>query len=113
MILDYAAQIKKAISDIQALKTLVKTVDPASGMSVCVRRGVLSDRVEDEDNRARREWVSTEICQHMGEILGLLIEARYASLRMWCKRGLAYATDVINAEAQAQEMLKDPSKLRD
>lgn len=70
-------------ANIEKLKKLKKDVDPASGMSVQIRRGVLSDRCEEEDDRELREWVQLETAEHMDAILDLLIATQVKSLGVW------------------------------
>lgn len=87
--MDSAGLIQARIDAIKALRKIQKDVDPASGLSVCVRRGVLSDAAEDHDGRARREWVNVELCDHMDGILELVIDAQTKSLQHWLRSAVS------------------------
>jgi len=75
--------LRARLSAIAKLKVIKKTVDPVSGMSICVRRGVLSDTSEEEDGRALREWVQLEMSENMDAIIDALIATQETSLKMW------------------------------
>jgi hypothetical protein len=69
-----------------ALRKLKKKADPASGISIKVRFGVLSDRLEDEDpSRTPREYIGLECCRYYNEIIDLLIKEQEESLAFWIK----------------------------
>lgn len=53
--------LNERVATKRALDKLAKQVDPASGMTLCVRRGVMHDS-EDEDPDCR-PWINVSICQ--------------------------------------------------
>lgn len=75
-----AQAIAKRIANIHALRKLQEQVDPASGLSLSVRRGVLTSR--DERDEERRPWIEMELVDHMDAILELAIDAQLQSLKM-------------------------------
>lgn len=97
--------IHKRIATIKALRTLKQNVDPASGMSVCVRRGVLSDQGEDDSDRPHREWISLEVANDMAPIIDMLIASEVDSLRFWVRSGTDEAQRLVAADAAARQFL--------
>lgn len=105
--INHAEQIHKAIDDIRALRQLKKDVDPASGMSVSLRRGVSHDNPDVDDDNVNRPWETMEICEHMEEIIDILIAERIKSLRRWVKSGGEYSTKLAKSCEAAYVLLKD------
>lgn len=99
--------IARRIQNIKALRKLQKEVDPASGMSVCVRRGVLADR--DEDDPERRPWIQMELVDHMGAILELAIDAQVQSLKMFKGSASREIAELNRAVTDAKGLLGEAS----
>ncbi len=78
--------LMKRIKSIEALRLLKKKIDPASGMAVCVRRGVAQDG-EDEDPD-RRPWNTTEMIDMPSaeKVIDLLIASEEESAKFWERR---------------------------
>lgn len=87
---NYDAMIRERMDTIQKLRRLKADVDPASGLAVSVRRGVVRDNEDDEYDHERRPWIPMETSVNMQKILDLLIEEQLASLRFWVKSGKEY-----------------------
>jgi hypothetical protein len=99
MLVDPRENLQKVMSRLSALHKLKDKVDPASGMSVLVRRGVLSDRAEDEDNRERRQYIEIETLYFMPEIIDLLIKGQEEHRSFWikqCKQEWAALGDLLD-----------------
>lgn len=73
------------VKTVEALVKLRKDVDPASGISIMVRRGPLSDQAEDDDDRERREWIQLETALEMDDILTHLISTQEDSIDLWIR----------------------------
>lgn len=101
--MDTSQIISQRIKNIRQLRALRDLVDPASGMSVMVRRGVLRDR--DEDDQERRAWVELEICDHMDGILELLIDAQTRSLDLFIKSAGREIAGLNQAVREAKDFL--------
>lgn len=71
------------LDTITKLKKLKESVDPAAGMSICIRTGLLSDQAEDDHNRPLRQWIQLETCENMSEIINSLIETQLKSAALW------------------------------
>ena len=111
---DYAAQMKLALEDIKFLLKLKKDVDPASGMSVSVRRGVPQDNADVEDDDTRRPWRTMSFIgsnvglpDGMHKLIDLLIADRVQSLKLWVKSGADYTQEICRADQAAQQLLKE------
>ncbi len=85
MLTNYRGCLIDAAQRLLDLRALVGKVDPASGMSVLIRRGVLSDRVEEEDDRKLREYIEIETMHNMEEIINLLIKGQEEHVCFWIK----------------------------
>lgn len=105
MPVDYIGQIKLAMSDIRALQKLRKEVDPASGLSISVRRGVARDNPDVEYDHKKRPWRTVEICDDMESLIDLLIKERSRSLSHWVKRAEAYSEEMISIRLDIAEFL--------
>ena len=96
--IDYVEQIKLAQEDIKFLTTLKKAVDPASCMSVSIRRGVAHDSADDEHDHERRPWrtmpfmgvVHNGKTDGMEALIDMLIADRTESLKMWQRSARDY-----------------------
>lgn len=104
---DYLEQIKLATADIEKLRKLLKDIDPASGLSVSLRRGVARDNDEVDDDSDKRPWHTMEICENMESIIHDVLEARTNSLQYWLKYGAKYVQDMNKAEADALAVISD------
>ena len=85
MMVNCRENLEKTVQRLAELRKLKNEVDPASGMSVMIRRGVLSDRNEDEGDRERRKYTEIETMHFMPEIIDLLIKGQEEHLRFWIK----------------------------
>jgi hypothetical protein len=104
----YAAQLKR-IEAIKQLRDVLKKMDPASGLTVHIRRGVAADNPEYDDDQTRRPWVLSELSgagEHgmdpMRLIVNTLIQQNLESLRflnMMAKSELKQAQDNMAAVA--------------
>ena len=97
--------IARRIANIKALRRLQKDVDPASGMSVCVRRGVLAN--QDEDDAERRPWIQMELADHMDAILELAIDAQMKSLKMFKGSAVREIAELNRVMVEAQSLLRE------
>lgn len=93
---DYIEIIKKIRAEIAFLEKLKKEVDPASCMSVAVRRGVPSDNPDIEDNVERRPWMVMQYGTNcsMNNLLDLLISDRTQSLVYFTRRAQEYVKEL-------------------
>lgn len=98
-----AIRINRTIADIKALETLKKTVDPASGLAVQVRRGVLRDDPEEADQA--RPWTALEHTDNMPEILDLLLGDLRAKLRRAIRFCEQEAQELAAAHKAGQDFL--------
>lgn len=113
---DYAAQMKLALEDIKFLQKLKKDVDPASCMSVSVRRGVPQDNADVEDDDTRRPWRTMSFrgtdtrgggLADMYRLIDLLIADRVQSLKLGIKAGAEYTQEICKADQAAQQLLRE------
>lgn len=77
--------LAERLDRIAALAKLRKEVDPASGMSVMVRRGVIADDPHDPDKDGHRPWIALETAEGMEEILTKLIATQERSAAFWAR----------------------------
>jgi hypothetical protein len=77
--------LTKRINTIAALRKLLKDMDPASGVTVCIRRGVYDDSEEEDPNR--RPWSIVECVDYdlTAEVIKKLIDSEQQSAKMWAK----------------------------
>ncbi len=66
----------------ERLKKIRADMDPASGVSFAVRRGVARNNDEVEDDETRRPWATIEICSggHAEQVIDVLLLANMASI---------------------------------
>jgi hypothetical protein len=95
------------LDKIKKLEGLKNKIDPASGMSVCVKRGVLSDANEEENDRPLREWISIEICENMEEIIDLLLVTQVNSLKLWLNSARQEEKEASLAIKSGEEFIKN------
>lgn len=57
---DIILRIKERRAKIAALKKVLRDMDPASGVSISIRRGVPQDNDDVEDDALRRPWTTVE-----------------------------------------------------
>jgi hypothetical protein len=119
MIQDSAEIIKTTIEDIKFLQKLKKNVDPASCMSIGVRRGVPQDNEEVDDDSTRRPWRTFGFSGYdvnsterggmggMRDLIDILIADRVKSLKFWVDAAARDAQKLCKADADAQELLKE------
>jgi hypothetical protein len=95
---EYDVLIRQTVADIKALRKLKKDIDPASGMSVSVRRGVARDNDDVEYDHEKRPWLTMEFSDtvNMDSMIDLLIRDRLSALRFWLNRGGEYS-DMLDA----------------
>lgn len=53
--------VKEVTADIAALQKLLKSMNPASGVAIAMRRGVARDDDDVEDDQIRRPWTTVEV----------------------------------------------------
>jgi hypothetical protein len=119
MELDYAKLIERTAEDIRFLKKLKKGVDPASCISIGIRRGVPYDNEDVEDDATRRPWRTFSFQGNdvnrtdrggiggMQDLIEILIQDRLQSLRFWVKAGAEQTQKICKADAEAQAILRD------
>lgn len=98
--------IAKSINDIKKLKELKKEIDPASGISICVRRGIFSDLAEVENDRPLREWIEMELCENMEEIIEILLDAQIKSLKFSVCLAKSNLKDITKAIQMGEEFIE-------
>jgi hypothetical protein len=78
--------LRELLQQRQTLLAILKDMDPASGVTFMVRRGVAADS-EDYDDRLSRPWATIQVAE-LGEaryvILGLL-RANMSSIRIFMR----------------------------
>lgn len=100
--IDYVEQIKLAQEDIKFLTKLKKDVDPASCMSISVRRGVPEDNADVGDDCHRRPWrtmpfigpVHNGKTEGMEALIDMLIADRTESLKTWQRGARDYMAKI-------------------
>jgi hypothetical protein len=81
-------RIQNILDDIVFLQNLKEEVDPASCMSIAVRRGVPRNNPDDDHDEENRPWRSMSFvgslgkCNGMYFLIDMLIEDRNASLQL-------------------------------
>jgi hypothetical protein len=106
-----AQELPRIMADIVYLEKLKETVDPASGMSIGLRRGVPHDNEWVEDDDAKRPWVFMSYrgpdnkggCQGMKDLISLVLEDRKRYLQ-WA---LKQAADEIKEQLAIIEKTKE------
>jgi hypothetical protein len=80
-----AEHIKGLRHTLKTLQKIAKEMDPASGVTLCARRGVARDNEEAEDDNLRRPWVTVETSDLnvAVKVLGLMEQAANHSLTTW------------------------------
>jgi hypothetical protein len=116
---DCAEQITKTVEDIKFLKKLKKDVDPASCMSIGVRRGVPQDNEDADSDEYKRPWRQFSFSGHdshsterrgvggMHDLIDILIADRVKSLKFWIHQGAMETQKICQADADAQQLLKE------
>lgn len=119
MEMDYAKLISTTAEDIRFLKKLKKDVDPASCMSISVRRGVPQDNENVDGDEYKRPWRTFSFKGNdaykterggiggMQDLIELLTQDRLSSLRFWVKAGTEQTHKICKADAEAQALLRD------
>jgi hypothetical protein len=92
---DTAHYLKQRLDTIKKLQTLKQRVDPASGMTISVRRGPLSQEDPPEE-------IQLEACDNLTETLDLLIDSQVKSLRRWQKTATNDISELQNALVDAK-----------
>ena len=111
-----AEQVLKTIEGIKALRKLLKDVDPASGMSVAVRRGVARDDDTREDDASRRPWTTIEMggagdnCAALHLILTTMIAHQVELLAFWRSACIANVREHEKAVVAANAFMRVSNK---
>jgi len=95
------------LETIQQLKKLKKEVDPASGITICVRRGVAADNPNQKNDNKNRPWITVETCDEMDTLLTTLIATQVMSLAHW-KRSTE--EDILEAQQALATLAATPLK---
>jgi len=116
---DCAKQITTTIEDIRFLQKLKKDVDPASCMSIGVRRGVPQDNDDVDGDEYKRPWRQFSFSGNdsnqtgrggvvgMLDLIDILIADRVKSLKFWVHQGALETQKICKADAAAQELLRE------
>lgn len=80
---DIIKGIQERRRNIEDLKKILKEMDPASGVSISIRRGVARDNEEDDYDSTKRPWVLVETGElaHARVAISAAIAAAEASLK--------------------------------
>lgn len=75
-------------ANIDMLRQIRHQIDPASGLSVSIRRGGARDNPDVEDDDERRPWVVTEFSDMitMAKVVDLAIAENHSSASYWLAR---------------------------
>lgn len=91
---------------LEALRKLKERADPASGISIKIRIGPLSE--QDRDERCEwREYLGLESCRYHDEIISLLLKEQEESLKFWIASAKDLALKLTNAVNKIQPPAKD------
>lgn len=111
---DYAELLKTAVEDIKFLQKLRKDVDPASCMSIGVRRGVPQDNDDVEDDATRRPWRTmtfsggdTGTVEGMHSLIDALIRDRLRSLQYWREACIKHSAAIDKAVNDVDRWIKE------
>jgi hypothetical protein len=99
--------LRGATETIRKLRELAKVVDPASGMSVYVKRGPIS---QDDESHTHENFVQLEVSENCSQLISVLLDEAYKSLHIRVSLAKSQLMEVTSAVRSAEAFLDEISR---